>query len=155
MRLGSSSSRPSRTKLWRTARKQNMRIETKKEMWPLNIWLATRRPCFQTLFILLCVRTKKWRNLTKCWAWHVNVDSKHRRITKFKILFFFLLLLFLALTMLYPRTGWPCGCGGHMSTRESRGTREKNQRRMDLPKQKGSQNGRMWDVTVKRVHFKC
>lgn len=45
---------------------RNKQTEKKKEMWPLNIWLATRRPCFQTMFILLCVqkRKKKWRNLT-------------------------------------------------------------------------------------------
>lgn len=89
MRPGSSSSRPSRTKLWRTARKQNTWIETKKkcDLWTFDLPpgdLASKHCLFCCVF-----EQKKWRNLTKCWAWHVNVDSKHRRITKFKILFFF------------------------------------------------------------------
>lgn len=91
MRPGSSSSRPSRTKLWRTARKQNTRIETKKkcDLWTFDLPpgdLASKHCLFCCVF-----EQKKWRNLTKCWAWHVNVDSKHRRINglqSLKILFF-------------------------------------------------------------------
>lgn len=75
----------------------------------------------------------------------VNVDSKHRRITKFKNIGFFLIFLFHVL-MTFERDGRVCG--GHMSTPKKAEVQQKNHRRMDHTEQKGSQKGRMWDVTV-------
>lgn len=64
-----------------------------------------------------------------------------------KILFFVFFLIFLFhVLMTFERDGRVCG--GHMSTPKKAEVQQKNHRRMDHTEQKGSQKGRMWDVTV-------